>query len=63
RICIPQGCILTGCKIFFGNRFYRAMQSCGLLDCSALHVTIIFWVENGWKKVPQGLWDVAEFSA
>ncbi|MDR2423785.1 MAG: hypothetical protein LBD59_03570 [Prevotellaceae bacterium] len=28
RICIPQGCILTGCRKFFGNRFYRAMQSC-----------------------------------
>ncbi|MDR2423763.1 MAG: hypothetical protein LBD59_03455 [Prevotellaceae bacterium] len=42
RICIPQGCIPAGCKIFFGNRFYRAMQSHGLLDCSAFHVTIIF---------------------
>ncbi|MDR2425399.1 MAG: hypothetical protein LBD59_11880 [Prevotellaceae bacterium] len=42
RICIPQGCIPAGCKIFFGNHFYRAMQSYGLLDCSALHVTIIF---------------------
>ncbi|MDR2424785.1 MAG: hypothetical protein LBD59_08690 [Prevotellaceae bacterium] len=37
RICIP-----AGCKIFFGNRFYRAMQSCGLLDCSAFHFKIIF---------------------
>ncbi|MDR2423324.1 MAG: hypothetical protein LBD59_01190 [Prevotellaceae bacterium] len=42
RICIPQGCILTGCRKFFGNRVYRAMQSYGLLDCSAWHVTIIF---------------------
>ncbi|MDR2423339.1 MAG: hypothetical protein LBD59_01270 [Prevotellaceae bacterium] len=42
RICIPQGCILTGCRKFLGNRFYRAMQSCGLLDCSAFHFKIIF---------------------
>ncbi|MDR2425241.1 MAG: hypothetical protein LBD59_11070, partial [Prevotellaceae bacterium] len=42
RICIPQGCIPAGCKIFLDYLFYRAMQSCGLPDCSALHVTIIF---------------------
>ncbi|MDR2424593.1 MAG: hypothetical protein LBD59_07715 [Prevotellaceae bacterium] len=44
RICIPAGCIRAGCKTFFGNRFYRAMQSYGLLDCSDFHVTIIFWL-------------------